>query len=325
MSGAANSTSHPLAALAKGRLRLLGLVGLLVYVAALSALGWRDVAATLSSLNIGFLVALMLIEATALWMRAAKWRIALGAGQGAIRLCFISKAGGNLTPARVGEFSPLLFSDSRNAKVAAWILVDRILEASATLILGIVGLVFVLGAARGAEILALSLVVLGTLLLAAFLLTRRAFIAGLAERAKPATRARRVLNLLESVSEQAIALGRSIYVLGLVTAVATVLDLVVAYCLYMSFGFAAAFTVLALAQCVHALTSVVPFTPNATGVPYVAAAAILHQFGGVPLEVLAAAVALRFAAAGTVFWTSFAIGMLQKTPSAIAVDGPSPS
>jgi hypothetical protein len=57
----------------------------------------------------------------------------------------------------------------------------------------------------------------------------------------------------------------------------------------------------------HAITAAVPFTPNATGVPYLAAAVLLHEIGGIPSDKLAASIALAVALTNVVFWLSAAI------------------
>lgn len=286
--------------------RYLWLVGVCFFVAAVWAIGWDEVRGAVARVDLRFIVGLMLVEAFALGLRALKWRIALGPGQNALRACFISKAGGNFTPGRVGEFSPLLLSSHRTARTGAWILLDRVLEASSTLFFGFIGLAMVLGLSRGGGLIVWIVVLFAGFAGGLFLLTRPRFIEYFRGFQSGNAVAVRVSTILFRVGEELRELGRPAPALTALSIVATMLDLVVGYLLYASFGFGVALTVLALAQLVHALATLFPLTPNATGVPYAAAAAVLNQVGGVPLEVAAAAVGVRMISGSAVFWSWFA-------------------
>jgi len=149
--------------LGKSHARYLWIAGLLLYLGIIAYIGFEDVGSALRTLDYRYIAALMLIEASALAIRAWKWRIALGPNQQSLRACFISKAGGNLTPARLGEFSPLLLEEHRSARVGAWILLDRVLEASATIVIGLIGLIAILGLAGGGTLTASALAILAAL------------------------------------------------------------------------------------------------------------------------------------------------------------------
>ena len=285
--------------------RYLWIAGVILYLAIISYIGWEEVGSALGGLHYRYVAALMLVEAIALAMRAWKWRIALGPRQRALRACFISKAGGNLTPARIGELSPLLLEEHRSAQVGAWIVLDRVLEASATLAFGLVGIVAVLGLAGGGGLTWWAMAILALLGGATYLFSKPRFMAALSARFGPASLMGRGFRLLRPVSREMSALGPKTPFLVTLTLGATMLDLVIGYLLYMSFGIPVPLIVLALAQLVHALVSTVPIAPNATGIPYAAAAAVIYETAGVPLEVLAMAVGLRFLLTSAVFWSFF--------------------
>lgn len=306
MSGQAiASTFAVLSRLGKTYGRYLWIAGVILYLGFIWYVGWEDVGSALDGLDFSYLAALMLVEVIALGMRVWKWRIALGPRQKALRACFISKAGGNLTPARIGELSPLLLEEHRSARVGAWIVLDRVLEAAATLVLGLVGLVAVLGLAGGGGLTWWALALLATLGGATYLFTNSRFMEALSARFDPAGLIGRGFRLLGPVSREMSELGPKVPILVTLTLSATLLDLVIGYLLFMCFGIGVALTVLALAQLVHALVSSVPIAPNASGIPYAAAAAVIYETAGIPIEVLTVAIGLRFLIASGVFWGGF--------------------
>lgn len=306
---AAVSRLGALARFGRANGRYIWIVGLLLYLAIVFYVGWQDVRDTLAGLRYPYVLALVLVEVAALGLRAWKWRIALGPGQDSLRACFISKAGGNLTPARVGEFSPLLLAEHRSPRVGAWIILDRVLEASSTILLGLVGLVAVLGLGAWGGLTWWALLILVLLGGTTYLFSNQVFMDKVAQRFSTRSLANRALNFLKPVSLEMARLGSRAPLLAGLSLSATVLDLLIGYLLFMSFGLGVAFTVLALGQLVHALASVFPLSPNATGIPYVAAAAVFHELGGVPVEVLAMAVGLRFILGNITFWSFFLIAV----------------
>lgn len=279
------------------------LVGVAIYLSALGYVGWYRLEDALASVRAPLVLAVVAFEIVALWLRVLKWRVALGANQDAARAFFISKAGGNLTPARVGEFSPMLWARFRNAKVGAWILTDRLFEIAATLLFGLVGLALI-GSGRMGALGFWIAGILACVATAGVILTRENMLRRWQERLAGRDRLQKALGLAASLSTEMRRLGpRSAALFGL-TLFATGLDLVVGLFLYASLGHWTGIDLLAVAQCLHAITSAIPITPNATGIPYIAAAAFLNQAAQIPLEALALAIPIRFVCVNSVFWPS---------------------
>ena len=291
---------------------LLWLAGAALYAVCIIAIGWPNIRDALMSVDIRFVFAMAAVEVVALSLRVWKWRLALGPRQDVARLCLLSKAGGNLTPGRVGELAPLLATQGDRSKLGAWIVMDRLMEASATLILGLAGLLTVFGMAQGRIVGGWAIGLLATFCATAFLFSRHERLERWTERVEPGSTPRRWLEGLLSASREFRLLGRRAPLVMGVTLGATGLDLLIGLLLYASLGAWVAFGVLAVAQCVHAIASVIPLTPNATGIPYAAAAVLLHQAAGVAPEVLAAAIGVRFLMGNLVFWSFFGI-VLSRT------------
>lgn len=302
------SASKGLARLAKGRVRYLWFVGLLVYMVIVWYIGWGKVRDALGLLDYRFITLFVMLETAALWLRALKWRVALGPGMNALPACFISKAGGNLTPGRVGELSPLLIARHRSAKVGAWIVLDRILEMAATLLLGLVGLL-TLSLAEGKVLIPWVIAFLAAMPIALFVLTREKALGKMAQSAREDSLLQRGLSILTSLSRELVRLGRKTPVLSAFTLLTKCMDIGLGWLLYRAFGFSIPFMALATGQCLHALVSAVPIAPNATGIPYVATAVFYHQIADVPLEILAVAVPVRVLCASVVFWPSVWLGV----------------
>lgn len=247
------------------------------------------------------------VTVAALWIRAFKWRLVLGRNAGAVGAFFLSKAAGEWSPGRLGELSPLLIRKHRYARMGAWIVVDRILEMAVTLGLGVAGIALLQVPNRGL-ILALAAITGAGLVLALLLLTQRAMFIALAGRFREGTRARRVTSAVADVSEAVLALRRYAGVAFAITLVAGCIDVWASILLFQSFGWSVSFSLIAAGKGVHAVTSAIPITPNATGVPYLATAVLIHEVGGVPSDVLAAAIALSVVVTNLVFWLSLGVG-----------------
>ncbi len=291
----------------RSRMGYLWAVGLCLYLAVLWYVGWQNIRQALLSFDIRFLAALMAVEALAVWIRAAKWRMVLGPGQNALGAYLVSKAAGSLSPARTGELAPLLFKRHRNTRMGAWILVDRLLETGATLGLGLLGLMAMQLPRRDmAVVVAVALVLL--VVAPFYILTRRGLFVWFARRTNEQSIAHRAAALLTDVSGQVFRLGKKLPAASFITLTATCLDICVSSLAYLGFGYHVPFALLAIVQCVHGLVSALPFTPNATGVPYLVAMGLIYEFADVPAEVLAVAVAVRTVGANIVFWTSFGLG-----------------
>jgi hypothetical protein len=283
------------------------LVGAAFYAAVLVWIGWDDLAPGAAGILWSWVLAAVALELGTLWLRALKWRWALGSGTHSTEAFFLSKAGGQVTPARLGELAPLLWERHRSAPKAAWIVVDRILEASATLAFGLAGALWVFGLdAR----LALFFGVAAVIALAgtgAFLMIPWDRWTNAAASRLPSV-LQRSFPYLESGRRAALALGSKFPMLAVWTVLCTALDIAVSWAVYRALGADVSVVLLAVAQCAHALVTLVPFAPNATGIPYAAAAGVLHELGGVPLVALALAIPLRGLVSHGTFWPSFALG-----------------
>jgi len=286
--------------------KYLWAIGVTFYIAVIWFVGWDRLAEAVRGAALGPLAAMIVLMVAGQVLRAIKWRIALGHGQHAFRAFAVSKVGGEWSPGRVGEFAPLMIARHRSTRVAAWIVADRVFEMAATLGIGLAGLLLIRTANRGymlaAVIGVLMLVVLGLVVL-----TRRAWLDAIARRMPPDSRRRRYAFLFVSVSEELLGFARLAPILFAMTIAAGAIDLAVGYALYQAFGFAVPIAVLAAAKGLHAVTSAIPITPNATGIPYFAAAALLHEAGGVSSGALAAAVGISVIASQLVLWSSFAL------------------
>lgn len=290
------------------RLRYLWIVGVALYLGFVVYVGWEDVAIAVRQIAPMYLIVFVAAEISVLLIRIAKWKIVLPYEPGVVKLAFLSKAGGNLTPGRVGEFSPLLMERYRSSRTGAWIVLDRLFEAAATLVLGVLGLVAVLGVVQGRVLLVISVLILGGIVLFCGVLVSPGTVRrlkGIELRFGPL---KNLVSVLATVSAEFSKLRPRMPVVFGISILATGIDLVIGWLLYKSLGFDVAFAVLAVAQVTHAVTSVIPVTPNATGVPYAAAAAVLHEVGAVSLEALAVAVGLRMILGNAVFWVMFLIG-----------------
>jgi uncharacterized membrane protein YbhN (UPF0104 family) len=292
-----------------GKFKYLWIMGLGIYVFFLWYFGWQRLTEVIQSADIRFIILLTLAEAFSLWLRAFKWRAVLGPGTSAIGLFFLSKAGGQWSPARLGELAPLMLKRHRTNRMAAWIVVDRLVEMSATFAMGVAG-VLVMQVPRDG-LLTVMLIAAGILVVGPIVvLTQRRLFLWIASWTSHTSFVHKVMLVLAEMKTEFLELLTRLPVATLCTVFATMVDVWVSVLLFKAFGFDVSFALLAAVQCAHGIAAAVPFTPNATGVPYLAAATLIQQFGHVPAEVLAVAVGLRMAIVGVVFWTSFMVGSL---------------
>lgn len=288
---------------------LLWTIGIGLYAACVSYIGWDRLQSAIAGVDVTVFLLMTVATVAGLWIRVLKWRVALGKESGATGAFFLSKAAGEWSPGRIGELSPLALRRHRNARMAAWILLDRILEMGVTLGLGIVGLLALKVPQRG-FILLIALMLCAALLGLLVLLTRQQFFLGIASKFAEGTIAHRMLRVLVSLSAETAAFLRVTPQATLLTIAAGCVDVWVGVLLYQAFDSDVPFALMAAAKGVHAMASAIPITPNATGVPYLATAMLIHEAGGVPSEVLAAAIALSVVVTNLVFWLSFALGIM---------------
>jgi hypothetical protein len=239
------------------------------------------------------------------WMRALKWRYALGAGEHAVGLFFLSKLGGNWSPARVGEFAPLLVRPS--ARNAAWIVFDRVVEVWWTLLLGILGVAWLLpewmtgwGALFVGYLLA---TVVGLVLLA-----RLRIPAGNPDTGGVRGLWGKALRLAGALHNEVRELRLRLLGVSVLTLAAKLTDIYAVVALCAAFGYGVGFLLVCAARCAHGLLSAVPITPDATGVPYVAQGWLLHTYGGMPLAQITAALALEVLAINLILYGCFLVG-----------------
>jgi uncharacterized protein (TIRG00374 family) len=289
--------------------RYLWVVGAALYTLVVWLVGWDRLVTAIGHASLGPFAFAILIMIVAQVLRAAKWRLALGPGQHAFRAFAISKAGGEWSPGRIGEFAPLMIAKHRSARVAAWIVADRVYEIAATLGIGLGGMLLIRASHRGYMIAAV-LVVIALVSVGLYTLTRHRWIEAVARRLNPGSRLRVLAFKIAAVSVELRAFARTSPLLFGVTILAGLMDVAVGYYLLASLGFVAPIPVIAAAKGLHAVTSAIPITPNATGVPYLAAAALYHEAAGVTPEALAALVAISVILSQLVLWSTFALGAL---------------
>ena len=284
------------------RFRYFWIVGVAIYLAAVWYVGWdklRGAFALFDPVSLLYVAAVLLAS---IWLRVLKWRLALGL-RPITQLYFLSKAGGNITPSRVGELSPLLLRKFRTPRVGAWIVVDRLIEMAATLAYGAFGAITLQSNSSG--LLRMVAVASALLVIApTILITRQSIFLWLARRTRAGRIVHRAASFLAVVSSEVQQVGPRLPVAVCLTLLTTGLDIFSGVLIYGGFGQRLSFGLLAAVQCMHGLISAVPFLPNVTGVPYVAAAALLNQAAGVPLGVIAAAVTVYVLVSATVFWGS---------------------
>ncbi len=302
-----NSPSNPSSRRNWGRFALLG--GILLLAGLINYFGWGELTLCLTGARPVPLFLMTVLILSGFWIRAWKWHYALGEGNNGIGLFFLAKMAGNWSPGRVGELAPLLLLSHRTPRVAAWILADRVLEIAFTLWLGMLGLAALGHIPRAGALLLAALTALGLLVLRAGFREWNPPI----DESSPTPQtvrghARRWTLLLY---HEARVLGRhKLPVILLTTLVAKLTDIYTVVLLCRAFGYDASFLLVCAARCAHALVSGIPVTPDATGVPYMAAGWVLHQYAGIPAATLTAALALEAGAINLLLWLSSMVGML---------------
>jgi hypothetical protein len=267
-------------------MRYLYMVGVLLLVYVTIHFGWRSILGPLVSARPGPLSIVCVLLLGGFWVRAWKWGYALGEGKSGVGLFFLSKTAGNFSPGRLGELSPLLLPEHRNARVAAWIVTDRLIEAIFTLFLGLAG-VYALGLLSGTMTAGLGAGGIVGVIVGVWVLIRvRAPF--LPEQAGPGGRSR-FLRLFGNMQLEVRLLGRRMPIILATTVMGKMFDIWAIIWLCHAFGYEVSFLLVCAARCAHALVSGIPITPDATGVPFVAAAFVLHEKGGIPYPILTAA------------------------------------
>ena len=295
--------------------RYLFLVGLILFMVLGWHYGWRNLAGLIQGASLTQLGLMTVLIVAGFWIRAWKWHYALGRGQQGIRLFFMAKTAGSFTPGRAGEFAPLLLREHRNARVAAWIGLDRLVEIMGTLGLGLLGAAYIgrvpwwivgFGIIGGSAALLVGWKLLGHGWLR--------YTGSEMESAAPTWRSRIGL-LVNTVRDEVQLFGAKMPLVLTSTALAKLTDIYAVIALCSAFGYEAPFLVVCAARCAHALVSAVPVTPDATGVPYIAAAGCLNVYAGVPYDTLMAALGLEVIVINGVLWGCFWIVSFRRIAS----------
>jgi hypothetical protein len=240
-------------------------------------------------------------------MRIWKWRRALGADRHAIGLYFLSRSFGVWSPARIGEFLPLIWRRHRTTRVAAWILFDRVLEVLVMLAIGLAGLALI-ELVPLATLMAICAMAMVASVAGVYTLTRADLLNSLANRFESGTRSRAVLQAIAGTSgELRTFVGASID-LVVVTVIAKVVDLYAVSLIFKGLKAPAEFALVAASKCALSIVSYVPITPMATGIPHTVQGWIMHESGGIPPEAVAASVGIEAAIMVAVFLTTALAG-----------------
>lgn len=266
--------------------------------------GWHEVYSAVRNAQLFPLCCSALLTLAGFWLRAWKWRWVIGPNSGAVAAFFLSKTAGSYSPARLGELAPLLLRQHRTPRMTAWILTDRVVEAGCTVVLGLIG-AYVLGVSP--KIWAV-MIILGLILglLTLFYLSGRSQ-RGVMQPDGGEKRASisRLRHLLRETGAEARRFTGYAHAIFLTTGLAKLTDILAVMLLIAAFGFDASFWMVCAARWAHAMVSAIPATPDATGVPFVAAAYVLNHYGGIPSETLIAAFALEVAIIHLALWASF--------------------
>ncbi len=291
--------------------RIITILGWLTGAAVLAGviwfIGWEDIRAVFTGIEPRLFAVMVVLDGAAMWVRAVKWRLVLGKNQNAFGVHFLSKVAGNYSPGRVGELSPLLLKAHRNARLGAWIVVDRLLEMAVTIVFGALGFLM-LRFSSARVIPALAGAVLVFIILPLVMITRGRWLETLAAKSREGSRFRKALGALVSVSEEVGHLRSDMPLAGMLTVAGTLLELAAYILLFRSFGVTGVtFALVAAAKCAQGVVGALPFTPGPTGLPHLAAGVFLHQAGGLDSGMLAAAMGSREVVVNLLFWSFLAL------------------
>jgi uncharacterized protein (TIRG00374 family) len=289
--------------------RYLVLVGLCGYLGIVWYLGWREVGTTLLEGNLAYIALAAFIIFAGNWARALKWRYVLGPGHDAFGIFFMSKISAEWSPGRVGEFSPMVLRKHRTPKMGAWIMLDRLLEISVTLLLGLIGLAVIRIVPWPAYAALAAASILGPIALL-YILTRRPVYMALADRLREDSWPHRFAMLFAAMAEEFPTFTPRLPLAGFITAAAKCTDLAAVCLLFAAFGARISFALAATAKCALAIVSFIPLTPLGTGLPHLTQAGLMRQAAGVPGDVLAAAIGVEVVIVSTALWTSGGLAAL---------------
>lgn len=273
---------------------LLVALGVTVYLVAVSLIGWQKVGDTLAGADLPMVSLAALLTGAGAIMRMWKWHRALGSERHAIGLYFLSRSGGIWSPARVGEFLPLLWQRHRNPRVAAWILFDRVMEIAVTLLLGLAGLavIHLLPVPALTSVIAL-VIAAGTC--GFYLLTRSDWLRALARRLREGSHIRSTISALAHTADEFRRFLARPPDLVSMTVIAKCLDLYAITLIFGALGTPVSIALAAASKCALAIVSYLPITPITTGVPHTVQGWIMHESAGIQPATVAASIAIEAA------------------------------
>lgn len=287
--------------------KYLALVGIFFYLGAIWYFGWQNIRDRALGADFGLIAAAAAIILVSTWMRILKWRYALGANQHAAGLFFMSKATGDLTPGRLGEFAPMALRTHRTARIGAWILFDRIIEILTTVALGFYGLVVIELLPIDALVVVLAVTLVGCIV-GIYMLTHRGMFLRIASRLTRGSFIQRVLRLLASISEEVYQFTASLPVVLPITIVTKAMDLYAVLLIFRALGASPSFGLVAAAKCALAIVSFMPVTPTATGVPHGVQLWLMNRVDDIPSDLLLVGIGIEVVVVSATFWTSAGLG-----------------
>jgi len=226
-----------------------------------------QVTASLRAASVGLLTWSVVLTVTAHFLRVFKWYVVLRDqynGLEVIILFFSSKAFGDLSPARLGEFAPLLSGRYRSGKVAALLLVDRFFEAYATLFFGAIG--FSLLRFRDMRIIGGGVAIFLALSVTFALLASARSWEGVQRTFGQWPVLAGGLRIIVAVSRGFGTFRHLSWMLWLISMIATALGLFFFQVLFLSVGVQVSWPLVATMVCVAAIAALIAFTPWGLGI-----------------------------------------------------------
>lgn len=243
------------------------LVGLVILYLIFRRMNIGQVMVSLRMASPGWLTLAVVMMLTAHFLRVFKWYVVLCDHYDGLEvavLFFSSRALGDLSPARLGEFAPLLSGKYRSGRVAALVLVDRFLEAYATLSFGVIG--FLLLRFRDTRVIAGGVAIFLALCVAFVLLASARFwerVQGALSRWPVLAKS---LRAFIAVSRGFSTFRHLSWLLWLISVVATALGLFFFQVLFLSVDVRVSWPLAATMVCVAAISSLIAFTPWGLGI-----------------------------------------------------------
>jgi len=287
--------------------RYLIIVGVLLWGGIAVYMGVERIGAVLLTVQPLPFALMMASLAFAMGVRALKWRLVLGPHQDAAALFFIAKGAGDWSPGRLGEFSPLLLKRHRSARIAAWILYDRILEVAVTVLFGLLGLAL-LGWLPWPVALGLAFAGAAAAASGLWWLSRGGGAAthgagmadGILQRARV---------LARTVRREAASFASTMPLSVPLTLLGKASDLLSVWLLFRAFGERVEAPLIMVTRCARAFIAALPITADQTAVPHAAELGMLHETTGIPAPVIWAALLAEIVAYSAVFWPLFAFAI----------------